>query len=171
MSKFESARLIVVSIAAGVAVAAFGQRMGEPRGAGGGSRPRLVHPRTVPFFAMAKAAGFPVVFADKREFIEMIALTTEATPAAVPGLKKPTPTVQLEYGFKKGGIGDVYEMPLQSGVDARAVFATMIRDKIYHDHDYMKGWAIQSVPHRRLLIAVSGTTPQVRDALVRAIEK
>ena len=62
-------------------------------------------------------------------------------------------------------------MPKQPGLDAMETFQTILRSGTYHDRQYMKEWTIKSVPDKNLLIAVAGTTPQVRDALIRAIGK
>ena len=86
-------------------------------------------------------------------------------------LKKPTPAAQLIYGFKKGGIGCVYQMALQPGVDALGLFQGCSRPMRSKDRQYFPEWTIKAVPDKKLLVAVSGTTPEVRDALIKAIGK
>ena len=139
--------------------------------AGGGAHHARVHAGSVPFPSASRTVGFPVKFADKHEFIEMGAFTIGLTPAMIPSLKGAAKAIQLEYGFKKGGIGCVYEMPAQPNLDPVAVYQTALKTGVFKDHAYFKAWSIKKVPDKSLLIAVSGTTPQVRDALIRAIGK
>jgi hypothetical protein len=136
----------------------------------GRQRGPALKPTLVPFFQLDKVAGFPVLQA-KREFIEMEALVCEFPPSLIPGLKKPTKAAQVHYGYKKGGIGVIYQMPKQPGLKAEAVVDAMLKSRVFRERKYFKDWSIKAVADPKFLVAVSGTTPEVRDALIRAIGK
>lgn len=153
----------------GVASAlAFGQEAVSRRG---GRKGPSVKPALVPFFRLNAASEFTVIQADKSKFIEMEALVATLPALTVPGQKKPTTAVYLQYGYKKGGIGVVYQMPKQPGLTADAAFAALLKAGVFRDRQYFKEWTMKSVPDGKLLVAVSGTTREVRDLLIRAIGK
>lgn len=127
--------------------------------------------RPVSFAALDRVADYAVVRAKRRDFLEKLALVADLTPKVLPALRRTTRAVQLEYGFRKGGIGVIYEMPRQAGLDAATTFKQVLRSGAFLDRDNLKGWSIKSVADERLLIAVSGPTPAVRDALIHAIHK
>jgi len=135
----------------------------QGRGRGGSARPNIY-----PFFQISKAAGFDVVKADKASFIEMGAFCAMVGPDTVSTIKKPQNVVQLEYGFKKGGIGTVYETPKLPG--RVGVLEGVIDARVFKDHQYFKGWCVAPVLDKKLFIIVSGTTPEVRDALIKALK-
>lgn len=164
-------RLLSVFAAALLASAATPQGLGPPnlRMSGGSRRHRGLPVRQVPFPLLSKLVPIGLIFPEKMRFIEMGAYATDLTPAAVPGLKKQVPAVQLVYGYKKGGIGCVYEMPIQPGLNALTVFQATLKSGTFKDRQYFKEWTIKAVPDKKLLIAVSGTTPEVQAELVKAL--
>lgn len=126
--------------------------------------------KLVPFHMMAKASGFAIVRADGAQFIEMSGIMFTATAATIPKLTKPTNIVQLTYGSKKGGIGVVYLAPKSGNLTAEDVIKPAVDKRILKDRQYFTGWSIKSVPNSKLLIMVSGTTPEVRDALAKSLK-
>jgi hypothetical protein len=130
-----------------------------------------VKPLLVPFFQIDKVAGFKTFRADKATFIEMTGLVAQLPPNTVAGQKKSANATYLQYGYKKGGIGVVYQMVKQPGMSAQATFRALLDQRIFKDREYFKEFSLKGIPDSKFLVAVSGTTPQVRDALIKAIGK
>jgi len=130
-----------------------------------------IHLTIVPFTLVQKQAGFTVLLPKKDNFNDMEYLKATLKPSDVPGLKQESPAMQLHFGYKKGGVGVVYEMPKQPGLNADKVFEGLLNSGAFQDRKYFKEWSIKAVPDANLLIAVSGTTPEVRDQLIKALGK
>ena len=123
-----------------------------------------------PFFRLSATAGFDVIKADKAIFNEMQGLTVSVGSETIPQFKHPQVAIQMEYGYKKGGISMVYETLKAPGTTAKAVFDKIIESRIFRDHQYKSTWSIVPVEDKKLFIMVSGTTPEVRDAMVKALK-
>ena len=125
--------------------------------------------KVVPFPVMAKAAGFELLRADSSKFNEMSAFMFTASKENCPKLNKPTNVVQLTYGYKKSGVGCIYLAPKVPGLKAEDLIKPIVDQHILRDRQYFKEWCIKTVPNSRLLVMVSGTTPEVRDELAKGI--
>ncbi len=124
----------------------------------------------IPFHMMSKSAGFTTLRADKSLFIEMESVLVTVNKDLNPQLTKPTNIVQLTYGYKKSGISCVYLAAKVGSLTAEQVFQPLIDKKILKDRQYFKGWCISSVPNSKLLVMVSGTTNEVRDAMIHGLK-
>ena len=131
--------------------------------------PRGPKVQLIPFHAISKAAGFEIMRADKGLFNEMESLLLNVTKEANSKLPKTTNVIQLTYGYKKSGVSCVYLAPKVGSMSAEQVIKPLIDKKFFRDRQYFKGWCLASVPNSRLLIMVSGTTPEVRDAMIRGL--
>ncbi len=89
---------------------------------------------------------------------------TEASPVDITVFKKPQPVVQLEYGYKKGGIATLYETAKAPGVEAKDVFPVLLKLGVFRDHQYIKSWKLEFVEDKTLLVALATTDPSVRPA-------
>ena len=126
--------------------------------------------RLIPFHQVSKAAGFEILHADKAKFNEMSCFMFTATSENCPKLTKPTNVVQLTYGYKKSGIAVAYLAPMAKGLKAEDVIQPLVDGHIFRDRQYFKEWSIKTVANSRLLVMVSGTTPEVRDELIRGLK-
>jgi hypothetical protein len=126
--------------------------------------------KLIPFYKMAKAAGFELLRADSAKFIEMSAFMFTASKENCPKLTAPTNVVQLTYGYKKSGIGCVYLAPMVPGLKAEDILRPLVDKHILRDRQYFKDWSIKTIPNPRLLVMVSGTTPEVRDELAKGLK-
>lgn len=128
------------------------------------------HPLLSPFPFVEKRAGFPLVLPRPKQFNQMQALIASVGPDTIPAFKTPHNVVQLEYGVKTGGIAMVYEAQIVPGVKAETLFNTLLKARVFRDHQNEKMWTMVTVPDKRLLIMVSGTTPRVRDAMIESLQ-
>lgn len=128
------------------------------------------HPLLAPFPFVEKRAGFPLVLPKPKVFNQMQALVASIGPDTIPAFKTPRNVVQLEYGVKSGGIAMVYEAQIVPGVKAETLFKTLLKARVFRDHQNEKTWTMVTVPDNRLLIMVSGTTPAVRDAMIQSLQ-
>ncbi len=147
-------------------IAAHAYQGAAPHHGHGGHRPRAATPTPdpVPFPFISKAAGFTILRASKTEFNEMGSFMTEASPVDITVFKKPQPVVQLEYGYKKGGIATLYETAKAPGVEAKDVFPVLLKLGVFRDHQYIKSWKLEFVEDKTLLVALATTDPSVRPA-------
>jgi len=146
-------------------------RLGVEEGAQKSNRkPSIAKPRLVPFFAMSKECGFPILRADKTHFIEMesvlFTIPKELNTTLAPG----TNVVQLTYGAKMSGVGVVYLTPKKGNLTAEKALMPLIDKKVLKDRQYFKTWTIKSVNHPSLLVLVSGTTPEVQALLAKSLK-
>lgn len=132
-------------------------------------RPRGPKPRLVPFHKISKEAGFEILQADKASFIEMESLILTVGKSINPKLPKDINVVQLTYGYKKGGISCVYLTPKIGKLTAEEVLKPLVDGKVLKDRQYFKDWSIASVPNAKLLVMVSGTTPEVRATMSKSL--
>lgn len=169
-------RLLAAAASAAIAVNAPSQGLNGDQGirfAGGGAQRQTarVKPRSVPFHTLPRTLPFAPLLPSKADFIEMGAFVADLTPEVAPGLKKTTTAVQLNYGYRKGGIACVYEMTKQPSMAALATVQATIKAHVFKERQYFKGWTIQAVPNKNLFLVVSGTTPEVLEAMKRALSK
>ena len=151
--------MVVVGACASIALPIQGGRQKGPK------------PRLTPFFRVSKEAGFDVYHADKKLFNEMQSLTVLIGPDTIPQFKKPQQVVQLEYGYKKGGVVMIYQCKKVPGTNAKDVFQSLIDDRILRDHQYFKEWSIVPVPDKELFVMVSGTTNACRDLMIKTMKR
>jgi hypothetical protein len=144
---------------------------GYPQQTNRANRPIRLRPTLIPHHLLAKAAGYTPIFADKKTFNEMYIETFVFGPKTMPGLKADTMAIHIAYGFKQGGIASTYQMPLNSGVSPEAALAAMDKAGVFRERTFMKGYSRKILRDSKFMIAVTGTTPEVLQAISQAIGK
>jgi hypothetical protein len=157
---------VILSAVMGTPPHFFVQEERGPKGPRGPKPPVAV---PVPFPFVSKRSGFEVILPTKEQFNPMQALVVDIPPALYPKLKAPQKFVQMEFGYKKGGIITLYETPKIPGGDAQSAFQATLKGRAFNDRPNLPGWSIQIVPHPKYFIGVGATDSAVRKAFMQNI--
>ncbi|HLK14177.1 MAG TPA: hypothetical protein VKT78_05180 [Fimbriimonadaceae bacterium] len=127
-------------------------------------------PHLVGFEFISKTINFPVIQPSRKSFNPMFC--TYVTLPKGFGHKFPAAqqVVDMEWGYKKGGVINLYETPAYGPKDAATFFKDLEATRIFKDRQGRPGWTVVPIPNKKIFVVLTSMDKAALDVAVSELK-